>query len=246
MGMEGKMLKMAICEDDPISRKVLAWLIDKYWKQKAKEQEEVQIYSYKDGKDYKEQWSIENEADILLLDIEMKSMNGIWIKEFLERQNSKTKILFITCHMEAMQEAFGANVYGFLLKPVQEEKLFAYFDKILQHIYYEVENVLVNKDGKHSCKLYKIIWIKADGRYSKIRIGDDEIFSDQSLKEWENKLEKFFFFRIHKSYLVNFKQISQIKNELVLLNGEKLPIARRKKKELKEAYKRFLLESTID
>lgn len=239
------MLRVAVCEDDPISREILLAMIRKYWKQKSKEQEALQISSYTDGKNYKEHWNIGKEVDILLLDIEMEIMDGILLKEFLEHQNSKTKILFITEHMEVMQEAFGANVYGFLLKPVEEKKLFFYLDKIFRHIFYEMEEVLIDREGKYSYKICEIFWIKADGRYSKVRLKKNEIFSDRSLTTWEEELERFSFFRIHKSYLVNFKQVSQIGDEVVFSNGDRLLVARRKRKNLKEAYKKFLIQSAI-
>ncbi len=182
------------------------------------------------------------EADILLLDIEMgRQTDGIILKEYLRERGSRTKILFTTSHMEEMQEAFGENVCGFLIKPVSEEKLFYYLDKICS-TKNQMKAVLVGKDEDiHTVKLQDIIWIKSDGSYSYIRVKDGEEFSDKSLAEWEKELEAMNFFRIHKSFLVNLKHVLQVNEKVTLDNGEELIVARRRKKELKETFKQYLI-----
>lgn len=240
------MLNVVICEDDFVCSGILMALLEKYQKRRMEAQEEkMQIFIYASGKAYKEDWELGNEADILLLDIEMAEMDGIQLKEFLEEQESSTKILFTTSHIETMQEAFGANVYGFLPKPIEEEKLFFYLDKICRDVKYEMGVVFVNDMENRVIKLYQIWYIEADGRYSRIKLKNSMIFSGKSLADWEGELDKSCFFRVHKSYLVNFKQITRIADEVIFINGDRIPVARRKKNALKEAYKKFLIRSVL-
>lgn len=62
-------------------------------------------------------------ADILLLDIKMDGLDGIEIKNILQHQKSRTGILFLSNYLEAIPEAFGRQVYGFLKKPVRKIKM---------------------------------------------------------------------------------------------------------------------------
>ena len=240
------MYYIAVCEDDAIFRERFTGLLMKYWEEKGKEWgDQMQICVYEDGNDYRDSWSPEQEADILCLDIEMERMDGILLKEFLEERESRTRILFVTGHNEAMQRAFGENVVGFLSKPVQEEKLFFYLDKIFRRIRYEQEEVMVDHTGKNFCKIHQILWIQADGRYSRVKLGEKQIFFDKSLAEWEETLAGHSFCRIHKSYLVNFEQVLKVTDKVILMNGDMVPIARRKKKEVRESYKQFLIRTVI-
>lgn len=63
-----------------------------------------------------------------------------------------------------------------------------------------------------------------------------------SLKEIESMLPYGRFFRCNKQYIINVKQIdlySEKLLEVVLLNGEKIPIAREKKDELLRLLEEF-------
>lgn len=58
----------------------------------------------------------------------------------------------------------------------------------------------------------------------------------------ENQLLEQHFMRTHRSYLVNMKHIRRIqKNDLVLSNGNLVPISRRKEKELKQQFMRYAI-----
>lgn len=83
--------------------------------------------------------------------------------------------------------------------------------------------------------------LKAEGRYSLLRIKKEEFFSDKSISEWEQELGELDFFRVHKSYIVNLEYIEQIGDMLVLKNGVQIPVARRRKKEFEEKYKEYIM-----
>lgn len=234
------MLKIAVCDDEKIYRDLLADILNKYKNINAID---FEILFFENAEAYRENCRQNEEPDILLLDIEMgRQADGILLKEYLREQGSRTKILFTTSHMEAVQEAFGENVCGFLTKPVSEEKLFYYLDRMC-----DFENqrkiVLVGKEKEiHTVKLQDILFIKSDGSYSCVVTKEKEAFCDKGLLEWEKELEGASFFRIHKSCLVNLKHVLRVGEKADLDNGEQLVIARRRKKELKEAYKQYLID----
>ena len=65
-------------------------------------------------------------------------------------------------------------------------------------------------------------------------------FCDESLLQWEEKISPNIFFRCHKKYLVNLNSVESIKDHTILLaNGEKLPVSRRKWTLLKYAFIKF-------
>lgn len=115
MKVEEIQLRIAICDDQEVYRE------DILEHCKRLLQGENVIYScFASGEELLDSGF---QFDFLFLDIEMTGMDGIQVKNLLETQNAQAKIIFLTSHEERMIEAFGANVIGFLRKPVQEEML---------------------------------------------------------------------------------------------------------------------------
>jgi two-component system LytT family response regulator len=81
-----------------------------------------------------------------------------------------------------------------------------------------------------------ILRLQAEGSYTHIHLLKSKPFiASKTLKHFEDMLDEFQFIRTHKSHLVNPKHIIRIShdNEFVLLtDGSKVEISRRKKEEV--------------
>jgi len=89
--------------------------------------------------------------------------------------------------------------------------------------------------------LESVCCIKADGRYSTLYTEDEHYFCNLSLSELEKRLDSRFFFRVHRSYLVNMRYAKAFEKEeeqcyLVMdhQDGIKVPISRNKVSSLKQ------------
>ncbi len=88
-----------------------------------------------------------------------------------------------------------------------------------------------------------IIFIQADINYVRIVTNTGKVFVEaKTLKSYEQLLRKTTFIRTHKSYLVNFKHLAdyQITDEgtfICLLDGKKLPVAKRRRQFVKTTVK---------
>jgi len=85
--------------------------------------------------------------------------------------------------------------------------------------------------------LKDVIFIEADNVYSRVRTERGDYFSGLSIGTFHDRLPKKYFFRIHRSYLINLTKITKVFKErgavYVSLQGiqEKLPVSRGKSKE---------------
>jgi len=52
------------------------------------------------------------------------------------------------------------------------------------------------------------------------------------LKKIEAKLAESYFFRVHKSYLINIRKIIDLRDNTVLINRDVVPVSRKNKSEL--------------
>ncbi|MFK7936665.1 MAG: LytR/AlgR family response regulator transcription factor [Saprospiraceae bacterium] len=81
----------------------------------------------------------------------------------------------------------------------------------------------------------QILYLSADGAYTNIHFGDRKISVSKSIKEASRYLDQEIFFRIHQSTIVNIDHINRISqmddNIVEMINGERLSVAKSRKKE---------------
>ncbi|MEM6879560.1 MAG: LytTR family DNA-binding domain-containing protein, partial [Bacteroidota bacterium] len=80
----------------------------------------------------------------------------------------------------------------------------------------------------------EITHIVGDGNYSTFHLKDGRsLVASKYLAYYEDLLDKNLFFRIHQSHLVNLNDVRQIDTQeglfAIMTNGNKLPLARRRK-----------------
>ena len=115
------MFTVAICDDSQKIQKGLTLYLDKILKNKNTEYETLtfsngdELFNWIDNND--------REIELLFLDIEMPGLTGVEIKSQLEKNDKVKRVVFETSHYENMQEAFGAKVIGFMLKPLKYEEV---------------------------------------------------------------------------------------------------------------------------
>jgi DNA-binding LytR/AlgR family response regulator len=98
--------------------------------------------------------------------------------------------------------------------------------------------VLPSSDGLLLIPEQEISYIKSENIYSYVHNGTEKYFTTCSLKEIEALLDRFYFFRCHRSYIVNLDKIVKITKSqnchIHLVNGEDIPVSRNKKKAILE------------
>ncbi len=178
--------------------------------------------------------------DLLFLDIEMDNMSGIQVKNILEEKRKNTYIVFYTTHMETMPEGFGANVLGFLGKPVTLNELELYINKTSIKL---EQNYPVRLDNNTYISSDDILYIKSEHNYTLLyKTGGLYIPVRKTLDKWTEELSSHVFVPVHRSYIVNMYNTSYIEHSsLVLVNGQKLNISRRMSARVKKTFENFQL-----
>ncbi|WP_195948295.1 LytR/AlgR family response regulator transcription factor [Paraclostridium bifermentans] len=222
------MLRIAVCEDCSTHRNLLINYIDK-----VLTNQDYKIYSFASGEDLLKNYP--KKLDILLLDIQMKNINGIDSAKEIRKFDDKVEIIFITALREYAIQGYEVRAYRYLIKPVKYEDL----SKNIQ----ECKNIL--KKRTNEC-----IFIKCNKAVVRIPICDVEYIekisrdivvhtytkkyiSRMNIGEIEEKLEKHNFFRCHTGYLINLESIRTVTSNEVVLDTITLPVSRPKMKKLK-------------
>lgn len=174
--------------------------------------------------------------DFLFLDIKMPGSTGFDL--FPSIDSAVTDIIFTTAHDEFALKAFQHQAAGYLMKPVSTLELKSLLQKLInKRGVLAADNqdlILTDKSGIVKIPINQILYISSEGSISLIKKTDGNVRSVNGLlKELEAQLIDLRFFRVHNQYLVNLTKVTEVikarNAELVLDNGQKLPISRAKK-----------------
>jgi len=195
--------------------------------------------------------------EVLFLDINMPGLNGF---ELLKLLTYTPFVVFVTAHEKYALQAMKVCAVDFLLKPIDIEELILTEKKLLQlksisgQITNKYKEVLTNltsiidkqnnitkitlsdSNGYQIIEMSNILYLIGEDNYTTFYMHDEtKKLVSKTLKNYEEILEPHGFMRIHKSSLVNLKQIKEVKPlEVIMSNGQIITVSRRRTSQLLE------------
>ena len=177
--------------------------------------------------------------DVLLLDIQMNGENGISLARKIRCCNDDAAIIFITAVSDYVFEGYDVGAVQYLMKPVNESKLFDCLDKVKNTAKDSARLVFETDEGTEAISADDILYLEAISRKTKMFLMDKTVMINLNFKNAEESLPKGFF-KCHRSYIVNLLRVSSIKKyESVMDNGVSVPISRRVYNEFNQAFIAF-------
>lgn len=191
--------------------------------------------------------SEKNPFDLVYLDMDMDEKSGLDLaKEIRQNYHSDCLILFLTNYPKYMQNSFDVRAFQYMIKPVQFDEFERKFNAARKYLEKDDKNRVVLKIDEDNVVFFtnEIYYIEKEksSKQFLVYLEDKCVVAKGVLSAIENQLLEQDFMRTHRSYLVNMKHIRRIqKNDLVLSNGNLVPISRRKEKELKQQFMRYAI-----
>lgn len=186
----------------------------------------------------------ETAFDILLLDINLGSHNGVEIAKKIKERHSHIKIIFITGYIYYARDIFEAEPTYFLVKPVDALSVKKAIDKALDKIESEKAHTITisSKGMVERVTSGSILYVESKGRVVRIYEGKNTYSIYAILDELEEKLPNHFV-RCHQSFIVNMKMVRHMgKQSFQLCNGDSVPISQRRYKQTKSTFLKYLGE----
>lgn len=150
--------------------------------------------------------------DLALLDINMPGTSGLELGYELRYHEEELAIIFQTAYDQHALKAFDIGAVGYLVKPFSIEQLELTIERVKVEEKKPEEFRIMSKAGEnyYLLKPEEIYYIKAD--LSEVMIRSQKGFSyyAQKISDLEQKLLKYDFVRIHRSYLLNINKIKEI------------------------------------
>lgn len=232
------MIRIAICDDDKI---ILEYTYNQIKSINDKLKKNIDIETFLDGnKMLSEDAKKINSFNIIFLDIDMPTINGFQIAEFIRSFNENLIIIFLTSLDELVYESFKYKPFRFIRKNKLDKELSEVLQSAItvleknniQQYHFETEA------GTMKLKLSDIIYIECVNR--KIYLKSDNKQYRLIGIQFSELVDEFVdkgFTLVHRTCIVNLKYIFSIsKLNITLDNGEKLPVSRYKINDVKRAF----------
>ena len=246
------MITIAMCDDN------ISYLKNTLFKSvmaatyKANMQADIRLFS--DGIKLLDEYENGNRFDIVILDIDMSSINGKELASCLRRMDFSFFLVFVTDLENELANAIRYRINAFILKSGDSDKMDSEFERVFSEYLlinpqYEVFEIL--KEGILSA--YKVELNNILGFYlSEKIIHLKTVDKDYILKErkFNEILERFLcknFVECHRNYIVNLNRVSEVTESVVVLeNGDMLPVSRRNHSKLLKEFTKCVMKEKED
>ncbi len=232
------LINIAICDDE----KIQVQLLEKYannWASKNNINTKIEFFYRAESFDFS--WSMDKKYHILLLDIQMAGMNGIELAKKIRKEDKFLNIIFITAIADYIGEGYDVDAINYLIKPIEEKRLYECLDRAMQRIPREEKIILVDIDGETiRIKQEDIFYIEAFSHSIDIDTKTKKYSTRKNIGIIEKELDEKSFIRCHRSYIVGLKHIKKIgKTDIELDNGSVIPVSRRQYSNTNMAFIRY-------
>ncbi|MEN9459794.1 MAG: response regulator [Bacteroidota bacterium] len=194
---------------------------------------------------------------LVFLDINMPGLSGFEMLEKLAPIDFE--VIFVTAHDAYALKAFKFSAIDYVLKPIDLDDLQKAVEKVegkligkqepgqgkYKELFNNIRNIqnpfdklgLATRDGLIFVKISEIVRLESDVNYTWFfLVNGEKILASKTLKEFEEMLEEYNFYRVHKSHLINLAHLQRyIKGEggsVVMSDGSEVDVSRRNKEGL--------------
>ncbi len=231
-------MRIAVCDDDETAVSFLRELIESYPKQK------LNADGYSSGEDLLRTGNI---YDLIFLDIDMKGIDGIETARRIRIHDRKVKIVYVTSYKEYAGKAFSVHAFGYLLKPVKQEKIWKQIEDAL--LWQEEEAPEVKQveftavEGLVRLPVDMIYYFEYQNRRIYMKAKDTTYEMRGKISDIAGRMEEYGFSVPHKSFVVNLYHVKNIKGyEILMMNGEWIPLSQKQAVQFKEKLSLYLAD----
>jgi two-component system, LytTR family, response regulator len=195
----------------------------------------------------------QHQPDVVFLDIEMPKMSGFRMLEELGEYDFN--IIFTTAYNHYSIDAIRISAFDYLVKPIGIEDLQQAVERLSKTLNKQTKEkidilkkslsdnrsqedkiAISTSEGIEFIPIKNIVHIESKSNYSKIFLTDNKnIMVTKILKDFEEMLLPYNFYRVHNSHLINLNYIQKyVRSQgghVQLQDGTLIDISRRKKEE---------------
>jgi two-component system LytT family response regulator len=227
-------LRALIADDEPLARALLREYLDTH--------ADIQIVAEADNGLDAARCIQELALDLIFLDIQMPKLTGL---EVLQLTGRRQGVVFTTAYDQHALAAFDLHAVDYLLKPFSQERFDAAIRRAAQLsgegapaverlVSRQALTRVLVQDGStlRVLPLDEIDYVEAQADYVAFHHAGRDHLKAQRISEVEAQLDPRHFVRVHRSFIVNLRQMQSIERTesngyaLRLRSGKRIPVSR--------------------
>lgn len=175
------------------------------------------------------------DTDVVFLDINMPMLNGIELAKLIPEH---TRIIYITAYEQYAVQGFRVNALDYLMKPVSYSEFMQAVGKAVR--WFEMKDTARHSQADSGGD---IVTVKSESRLVRMhastiryievqkdrvifyRTEGEPVSSLMSMKELEEQLPPAIFFRVHRSFIVNLRNVEIVERGRVVFGKTYIPVA---------------------
>lgn len=227
------MIKIVICEDEKEQQELLKLYMDKIFEGLSIK---YSLEIFNSGEELLKRYS--KDTQLLLLDIQMGTINGMDTARKIREIDEDVEIIFITALIEYVLEGYEVRAYRYLIKPIKYDDLKNNLLNCIKEIKIKNKYIIVKEQGNRiKLDINEITYVEVQKETITIHTLSKIYKINETMNNIEKEINCTRFFRCHKSFLVNLEHIKSIKQYIAVLeNNEEVPISRYRFKETKDKF----------
>lgn len=223
-------INFVLCDDDDNDLKTLRLSVENYIKQRGMSGEALCFSNPEDVLRYSEN----EESSIYLLDVIMPGTDGIKLAKRLRGYNNNSVVIYISSSREFALDAFSVHAFSYLIKPFDDDQLFAELDESISKFGLTPRRLSVKTaDGTILIELSDVVAVEYLAHRLLFHLINGETIErayrrDSFDVQAEEIMRTGDFLKVSASYLVNSRNIQGVlADEFIMCNGMRYKITRK-------------------
>lgn len=236
-------INIAVCDDENAELQLLQKAV-RQWADSTGRQIGVSLFDSAEAFIFA--FEGDNSFDILLLDIQMKKMDGIALAKRLRESDERLQIVFITGYPDYISEGYEVSALHYLIKPVDIHKLREVLDRAC-HKLRSCERTILLPSAEGNVRVPA-----GDILYAEVFSHDVQVYTTKGplqIRLSMSQLEQVLgddFFRCHRSYIAGLKHVCRVSRSGIQLdNGKELPVSRKLYDRANQAFIKYNWGDTV-
>lgn len=225
-------MRIAVVDDEDASTQKLQEYLYRYAKEYA---QIIDVQCYNGGFAFIN--TFKSQFDVILLDVSMPGMDGMETAKRIRRSDPDVVILFITNMAQYAIRGYEVDALDYILKPISYFAFSQRLNRAISRVKNRTRNYVIvsTKNGTKKLDVASIYYVESRGHTLIYHTSTGDYTTTGTMKEIEEKLQPYHFFRCNKGSLVALQHVDGIENGSALVNGDALLISRARKNEFMEA-----------
>ena len=221
------MIRIAMVEDEAAVREQLQGYIQRYTRQYGTE---FAVTEFSDGVEILDAYR--PVYDIVLLDVEMKHLDGMETARRIRELDRDVVLLFITNMAQYAIKGYAVGALDYVLKPVPYFAFSQQLQKAEEKLRRRARHYLAVpvEGGLRRLDTAQIYYMESEGHRVHFYTEEGEFLAPGALKTFEEKLADLTFARCNSGYLVNLAQVKSVQQGLAQVGPYELQVSRPKRK----------------